>query len=238
LDLDHLPDETLYDRFGAPEPEPLIRLDGKPLSPNAPPYAISPVWLGEPSENVTLSNAKLLLVDFGVAFRPSEESRFKSYTPLEIRPPETRFESTGLSFASDIWSLACTIWAILGQRSLFDSILATQDDMTCEQVDALGCLPPEWWERWTARASKFTEGGLPLEGRSVWSWDQRFEDSIQAPRRERGMEMLNLKEKDAFFKMIRWMLAFRPGDRPTAKQVLETEWIRNWALPEYENIPC
>jgi hypothetical protein len=36
--------------------------------------------------------------------------------------------------------------------------------------------------------------------------------------------------------MLRWMLAFRPGDRPTAKQVLETEWMREWALPECEKV--
>ncbi|KAM4055121.1 kinase [Hirsutella rhossiliensis] len=162
--LNHLSEEQLYHKFGPPEPEPIIRLDGKPISPNIPSHAISP----------------LLLVDFGVAFRPSEESRFQSYTPLEIRPPEARFEpTTPLSFASDIWSLACTIWAIIGQRSLFDSLLATEDDITCEHVEALGCLPPEWLEKWGAR----------------------------------------------------------PSDRPTARQVLETAWMRDWALPEFEKIP-
>ncbi|TWU77263.1 hypothetical protein ED733_003206 [Metarhizium rileyi] len=235
--LDHLSEEQLYDKFGAPEPEPVIRLDGKPPSLNAPSYAISPVWLGEPSENVVLSDAKLLLIDFGVAFQPWEGLRLHSYTPLEIRPPEARFEpTTGLSFASDIWSLACTIWAILGQRSLFDSLLATQDDITCEQVDALGSLPLEWWERWAARTTKFAKPRQPVEGRSVWSWNQRFEDSIQEPRREKGMAALDVKERDAFFAMMQWMLKFRPNDRPTAKQVLETDWMRYWALPACEKI--
>ncbi|OAA35907.1 Protein kinase-like domain protein [Metarhizium rileyi] len=217
--LDHLSEEQLYDKFGAPEPEPVIRLDGKPPSLNAPSYAISPVWLGEHT------------------FQPWEELRLHSYTPLEIRPPEARFEpTTGLSFASDIWSLACTIWAILGQRSLFDSLLATQDDITCEQVDALGSLPLEWWERWAARTTKFAKPRQPVEGRSVWSWNQRFEDSIQEPRREKGMAALDVKERDAFFAMMQWMLKFRPNDRPTAKQVLETDWMRYWALPACEKI--
>lgn len=236
--LDHLSEEQLYDMFGAPEPEPVVRLDGKPISPNVPSHAIPPIWLGEPSENIVLADAKLLVVDFGVAFRPSEESRLRSYTPLEIRPPEARFDpTTPLSFASDIWSLACTIWAIIGQRSLFDSLLATQDDITCEQVDALGCLPLEWWERWEARSRKFTKTYQPIGDRCVWSWDQRFEDSIQEPRRGKGMATIDTKEKDAFFSMMRWMLAFRPSDRPTAKQVLETPWMRDWALPESVKIP-
>lgn len=236
--LDHLSEEQLYDTFGAPDPEPVIRLDGKPISsPNVPSHAISPIWLGEASEDIGLSDAKLLVIDFGEAFRP-EESRLVSQTPLTIRAPEAHFDpTTPLSFASDIWSLACTIWAILGQRSLFDGQMATQDDITCEQVDVLGCLPPEWWDSWEARPSNFTYACQPVEGRSAWSWEQRFEENIQESRRDKGMATMDMKEKEALFSMMRWMLAFRPGDRPTAKQVLETPWMRDWALPEYKNLP-
>ncbi|KAK6227647.1 hypothetical protein QIS74_01202 [Colletotrichum tabaci] len=125
--------------------------------------------------------------DFGMAFCPGQESRFESYTPLEIRPPEARFEPLKpLSFASDIWSLACTIWAILGQRPFLDTFLISQDDATSDQVDALGPLPPEWWEKWETRSRRFAGNGKPKEGRLAWSWDQRFEDSIQEPRRDEG----------------------------------------------------
>ncbi len=48
-----------------------------------------------------------------------------------------------LPFASDTWSLACAIWAILGQRSSLDSVISSEDDATGDQVDALVCLPPE-----------------------------------------------------------------------------------------------
>jgi hypothetical protein len=37
----------------------------------------------------------------------------------------------------------------------------------------------------------------------VWSWDQRFEDSIQTPRRDKGMETVDEKERDALFEMVR-----------------------------------
>lgn len=40
------------------------------------------------------------------------------------------------------------------------------------------------------------------------------------------------REKAVFLAMLRRMLAFRPEDRPSAKEVLETEWMREWALPE------
>lgn len=163
--LDHLSDKQLHDEFGPPDPEPIFRVDGKPLTSGVPSHAFSLVWLGEASEKIPLFEVKLLLTDFGVAFCPAQESRLQSYTPLEIRPPEAHFELTKpLSFASDIWSLACTIWAILGQRSLLDSFLWTQDDATGDQVDAIGPLPPEWWEKWEARSKEFIENGQPKEG--------------------------------------------------------------------------
>ncbi|KAL2018976.1 hypothetical protein VTK56DRAFT_10201 [Thermocarpiscus australiensis] len=234
--LDRLSEEELYNKYGAPEPEPVVRLDGKPLSPGVPSHAIPPVWLGEPCENICASDAGLILSDFGVAFRPAEELRFESYTPLEIRPPEARFEpTTPLSFASDIWSLGCTIWAMLSHRSLFDgNFLATDDDVLAQQVDVLGPLPAEWWEKWEGRFKKFTEAGQPLEGRSVWTSNRRFDEWIQQPRHDKEMATLEQKEREAFSAMIRWMLSFKPGDRPSAKEVLETEWMRNWALPEFE----
>ncbi|KAK7414473.1 hypothetical protein QQX98_006659 [Neonectria punicea] len=233
--LDQLSDKQLYHNFGPPDPKPVHRVDRKPLTTGVPEQVFSPIWLGEASEKFSLSESRLLLADFGAAFRPSQDSRFESYTPLEIRLPEAHFEPTKpLSFASDIWSLACTIWAILGQRSLLDSFLLTQDDVTSDQVDALGPLPLEWWEKWEGRSTKFTGNGQPEEGRSVRSWDQRFEDSIQEPHRGKGMETLDEEEREVLSEMVRWMLAFRPHDQPSAKQVLGTAWMRNWAIPECE----
>ncbi|ODM16932.1 hypothetical protein SI65_07897 [Aspergillus cristatus] len=162
--------------------------------------------------------------DFGEAFSPSHELKYESHTPLAIRPPEARFEPTKpLSFSSDIWSLACTIWTIIAQRPLFKNFLATQDDMTHEHVDALGILPPEWWEKWEARQRRFTEDGTPINRNPFRSWANRFEDSIQEPRRECGMPPIDQVEQDAISAMLRSMLSFRPEHRPTAKQVLESE---------------
>lgn len=205
-----------------------------PLSPGVPSHVIPPVWLGEPCESITLSDATLTLTDFSVAFWPLKETRCESYTPLDTRPPEARFQpATPLSFASDIWSLGCTIWALVSHRSLFDaSFLATDDDITAQQVDVLGPLPAEWWGKWEGRLRKFTEAGQPTDGRCVWTWDRRFKEWVQQPRRDKGMTVFDEKEGEAFSAMIRWMLAFRPGHRPSAAQVLETEWMRDWALPE------
>ncbi|KAM5439737.1 hypothetical protein MferCBS31731_004147 [Microsporum ferrugineum] len=153
-----------------------------------------------------------------------------------IRPPEIIFEyGKPLSFPSDIWTLACSIWAIVAQRPLFDSFLATQDDMVCEHVDALGILSPEWWQKWEARHSSFAEDGTPINRSAFRSWDDRFEDSIQQPRCDSGMPPFGSDERDAISSMLRLMLSFKPENRPTAKQVLESEWMVKWALPQCDS---
>lgn len=110
--------------------------------------------------------------------------------------------------------------------------------MTCQQVDALGLLPTEWWEKWEARRDKFTEHGEPINrsGSQNQSWEDLFETSVQRPRIKEGMPPFESSERDALFSMLRSMLSFRPENRPSAQQVLESEWMVKWALPEYEKI--
>jgi serine/threonine protein kinase len=170
--------ELLYEKYGEPEVDPVVHLDGNPLPPGVPSHGIAPIWLGEASEEITLAESRILLTDFGDAFSYPKELKYESRTPLVIRPPEARFEpNKPPSFSSDIWSLACTIWTIIAQRPLFEGFLAT-DDMTCEHVDTLGTLPPEWWKTWEARRHKFGEDGTPLNRNPFRSWGDRFEDSV------------------------------------------------------------
>lgn len=108
--FDQLSLQQLYDKYGAPELDSVVRLDGNPLPPSVLSHGITPIWLGEASERITLSETRILLTDFGEAFTPSKERKYESRTPLIIRPPEARFEPNDpLSFLSDIWTLACTI---------------------------------------------------------------------------------------------------------------------------------
>ncbi|CAG7918853.1 unnamed protein product [Penicillium olsonii] len=235
--FDQLSTRQLYEKYGTPELDPVVRLDGNSLPPGVPSHGIVPIWLGEASEEITVSETSIFLTDFGEAFSHSKEPKYESRTPLVIRPPEARFEpNKPLSLSSDIWTLACTIWSIIAQRPLFEGFLATEDDMTCEHIDALGVLPSEWWSRWEARRLKFTEDGKPLNRNPFRSRDDRFEDCVQQPRRDSGIPSFDAREKEAFFDMLQPMLSFRPENRPTTKQILESEWMVKWALPEYGKI--
>ncbi|KAI9163468.1 Serine/threonine-protein kinase SRPK [Paramyrothecium foliicola] len=236
--LNSLSIDELYAKFGAPEPEPVVRLDGEPVSPSSgvSQYAVPPVWLGKASDEITIREARLLLSDFGVAFRPSDKSRFESYTPLVIRPPEAYFEPTvPLSFASDIWSLGCIIFELFAHRSLIDGILAPQDDITAQQVHLQGKMPSEWWDNWELRHKWFDEAGRPLSKENdIWPWSRRFEQWVQEPRRSYCLPVMSEEERIALFATLQWMLSWKPHERPKAEELLNTTWMKGWALPAYE----
>ncbi|KAB8356467.1 hypothetical protein FH972_024050 [Carpinus fangiana] len=227
-------DEQLYHRYNPPEYEAVCRLDGKPLPPGVPAHAVSTIWLGKSSTDITLPEAHIYLTDFGEAYSPSQVDRYESHAPTVSRPPEARFEpTTTLSFSSDIWTLACSLWGIIAWRSPFDNFFGSQDDTTCEQVDALGPLPPVWWQKWEARGDFFTEDGTPSDGRVVTTLEGRFDRSVQQYRLEAGMNTASDEERDAILALLRSMLSYKPADRPTVEQVLKSDWMQKWALPEY-----
>lgn len=99
--------------------------------------------------------------------------------------------------------------------------------MTCQQIAALGPLPAEWWEKWEARGNHFTDDGEPNNRATSQyrSLEDAFELNIQQPRDQAGMAPLELSERKALLAMLRLMLSFKPENRPSAQQVLESEWM-------------
>jgi serine/threonine-protein kinase SRPK3 len=233
-EIDKLSPKEFYGKYGNPEAEPVVRVDKKPeTSPSVPKSVYTPAWLGKAAEEVTVAESKLILSDFGTAFSPANEIRLHSFTPRKTRPPETRFDSTTpLSYASDIWSLGCILWEIVGVRPFLDVFLPELDDVTANQIDALGPLPDEWWDAWDGRWKRFVANGQPTEGRQPWTFDRRFEDAIQAPRRRRKLEIMDARESRAFCDMIKDILKFRPSERPHAEDILQSQWITEWAMAD------
>lgn len=141
--------EGIYQRHGQPDLQPIRRRDGNPLPPGVPPRAVTPVWLGHGKKQAALQDTRILLTDFGEAYVPEETPRTHSNTPASYAPPEACFANAPrtLSFSADIWSLACTVWEVLGSKPLFEPWGATGDDILADQVDLLEKLPEEWWAR-------------------------------------------------------------------------------------------
>ncbi|KAE8352185.1 kinase-like domain-containing protein [Aspergillus coremiiformis] len=231
--IDALLPEQLYKRFGQPRYEPVVRLDNRPLQDNIPSHIVVPIWLGKESENISLTEAQIILTDFGESFAPGNTMRYYSNTPDVLIPPEVYFEpQETLSFPADIWTLACTIWTVLGQSPLFEGFNPSVDWVLKEHVDTLGKLPEQWWLKWDSRNRWFNEDGSRHHGAYRRPWAQRFEDSVQKPRQESNMPEVGQEEKLALFAMLKAMLDFQPKERPTAREVMECEWMRTWALPE------
>ena len=170
---------------------------------------------------------------------PSDTTQLHSNIPPPFIPPESHFQpEIPLSFSTDIWSLACTIFNIMGRCPPFytDSVYDTTGIE--ERVMLLGKLPSEWWGKWDARSRLFNEDGTRNNRKSEeeLSWEEQFEKYLRQSRPNKDMEVMGDKEKDALSTMLKAMLRYRPSERPTAREVMESEWMEEWALPEVERM--
>ncbi|KAL2793694.1 kinase-like domain-containing protein [Aspergillus keveii] len=139
--------------------------------------------------------------------------------PLPPNVP-SKAPDTPLSYPADIWSLATAIWDIMGMKVIFTNAYADEEEVVANWVDVLGPFPPDWWARW--------------EGRGRWEpLEEAFDTCLQSPRRRWGGE-ISKEEQVAFLRMIRQMLVYRPEERLSAKQVMESEWKVKWAYPDYK----
>jgi hypothetical protein len=106
----------------------------------------------------------VLLGDFAEAFSPAQETRLGQdcHTPPAFRAPEAKFEpQTPLSYPSDIWSLATTIWEIIGMKAIFSTEFVPEDEIVAQHIDVLGPMPSKWWQRWEGRSQFFDDHERP-----------------------------------------------------------------------------
>ncbi|KAK8075705.1 kinase-like protein [Apiospora hydei] len=243
--IDELSIADFRKTFGEPETVPIHRADGEPLPPNAPPQAVVPLYLGRMAEEFTLDDANgLILGDFGEAFAPATEERLGGdcNTPVAMRAPEALFEpDTPVSFSADIWSLGTAIWEILGMNFIF-SETETMDEIVAQQIDVLGYhgLPLAWREHWersnTEELVTETEVEVPRHptvDRNAWPpLEQAFAEFVQKHRREQeAMGVFGEEETKAILDLMRGMLRFKPEERITIQEVLQSDWMTKWALP-------
>ncbi|KAL2842615.1 kinase domain protein [Aspergillus pseudodeflectus] len=76
----------------------------------------------------------------------------------------------------------------------------TPDEAISQRLEVLGPMPKEWFERWENRARFFDDEGRPTP--------------------EFGPE-----ETMAIVDLMRRMLAFRPEERPSVEEILQSEWM-------------
>lgn len=244
--FDELSIPEFREKFGEPETVPISQVEDKPLTLNVPAYAAVPLYLGKKAQEFTLTDAHgLILSDFGEAFSPATEQRLgkECNTPLAMKAPETLFEpDSHILYPSDIWSLGTAIWEILGMKFIF-SESETQDETVAEQIDVLGSsnFPDNWkilWERLGEDESD-SDAAIPKRPsgvRETWpNLEDAFEEDVQKYRRKReAAGTFDEHETRAILQLMRGMLQFRPEERLTIDEVLKSDWMVKWALPQLE----
>ncbi|KAL2797069.1 kinase-like domain-containing protein [Aspergillus keveii] len=186
----------LHAKTHEPAKELVVREDGKPLDPGVPPEVVIPLWLGIDSDKVTLAEAPIRIADLGEAFNPSETKQYTAHAPLLLAPPESRFAEEGnlndaLTFPSDIWTLACTVWEIFGYGPPFEAFFVSLDKVTLEQE----------LRQW--------------HGNTHRDCDTRFSWCIREPREKHNLEFFTTEEDAAFRAMMKLMLVLEPSRRAT-----------------------
>ncbi|OQE18054.1 hypothetical protein PENFLA_c022G10831 [Penicillium flavigenum] len=101
-------------------------------------------------------------------------------------------------------------------KAIFSTEFASADELVSQHIDVPGPMPPSWWMHWRERGQFFDDDGRPKEGRYVWPGiEEAFEEA-------------------AIIDLMRRMFAFRPEERPIIQEVLQSDWMVKWALPELE----
>ncbi|RAH72029.1 kinase-like protein [Aspergillus aculeatinus CBS 121060] len=86
--IDSISPSELYERYGDPESEDVVRLDGHPLAEGGvPPRVFWAGWYGVRCEDLPLGEAAITLSDFGESFAPCETVRTASKTLPLLQPP-------------------------------------------------------------------------------------------------------------------------------------------------------
>jgi serine/threonine-protein kinase SRPK3 len=231
--LDHLSVDEIYERFGEPYKEIIKRVDGTLPGPQAPSYSVSVrplVIYGDET-----SDPRIMIADFSESWLSDTATRETLNIPIAYMAPEATFSKAQIGKPVDVWSLACTVYEILGQRPLFQrSYFFDRDSVISEMVNTLGMLPKQWWEQWEARGDFFDDDGTwnPCEDRDcgVDTEPQPLLERIEKNGRKDDSEF-GMEEMVELEKMLRTMLVYDPTERATMEQVAESDWMKRWGLP-------
>ncbi|KAM3518263.1 hypothetical protein NHJ13051_008322 [Beauveria bassiana] len=226
-------------KFGEPDVYQVTRTDGEALTPNVPGTAVVALDMGKKAQDFLIQDARLMLSDFGESFHPASEVLLGQdcHTVFDSRPPEAYFEPDApMSFPSDVWSLAIAIWDIVGMQPLFSSAFYSSDAVRCQIVDQLGPMPAKWFQKWLGRINLLmSDVSLSMAGARGQGWRRLLRTVCNRLfRRQDGMGVFCDEESAALLDLFKRMLAYRPEQRLTVQQILESEWMCTWARRDYE----
>ncbi|KAL9598708.1 MAG: hypothetical protein Q9219_004321 [cf. Caloplaca sp. 3 TL-2023] len=225
-DRDSLFKDEIYRVLDKPRKVEFKRFDGAPLGPEAPSHAIWPAFTFISSTEVI--DPRIRISDFGEArFGADLGTKQELNTPPAYLPPEAIFAKDQLSFPADIWTLACSLYEILGERGFLEGMVYDRDTALEQTIRYLGPLPPPWWRAWTAKPAFFEEDEL---WKGIAGETRPLSRRIQDMRSESGVGFSDC-EADCLERMVGSMLKYEPKERATIEEVVRSEWMIEWGLP-------
>ena len=118
-----------------------------------------------PGDEVT--DPRICISDFGEAWLSNDaQPKHELKTPVLFLPPEATLDKTLLGLPADFWTLAYSIYEIMGERPHFEGFMPDRDDIIAGMGSTLGPLRQPWWD---ARGEFSTQDGVLENGYGSWS---------------------------------------------------------------------
>jgi serine/threonine protein kinase len=187
------------------------------------------------------------IIDFGESWESCEPRsplpRGRRYpgTPTRVATPELLHRGmrwyekeeidNEVTASVDIWTLACTIFELFGNRPLFRMVWGDRNEVIADIVALLGMLPERWWRDWAMGVEWgkywFTADGQPIGKRAEERVELTLEKRVGTMRGED--EGLGESDEGVLLRLLSAVLKFEPTERATAAELLEmlpAEWER------------
>lgn len=184
----------------------------------------------------------IFLVDFGMSFPADRKpADYEPATQVLFVTPEAYFDGD-VSFASDVWALACVIFQIRAGVSPFDAWFDTINPTLKEMVWTLGRLPDPWWDSWEERRRSFEENGdvLPADRaedptdkislrqklHNIGRQDDPSTQDLEWSIIEKTGMSLDEAEVELLGDLLEKMIKYRPEERISMKEVVQHPWFQ------------
>ena len=165
-----------------------------------------------------MADASIRIVDFGESFFSTKCIPRDLHTPVCFAAPEVLFRDH-VGPPSDIWALACLLYNVFGNSTLFESYDRDRDEVLGEMARILGRFPNRWWDQWAKRADYFAEDVTGHDGDKTTSVVD-IQTRLQGIPRD-TLVGLEPEEIAAFERILLGMLRFEPDERMSAKEVVQ-----------------
>ncbi|KAL3482289.1 kinase-like domain-containing protein [Aspergillus californicus] len=192
-------------------------------------------------ENGGLATDKIFVNTLGQAFDSSNPPAHGPCIPLAYSAPELVLENRA-GKASDIWTLAATIFRICVGRKLFSAIDEEAYELLEYMVEILGPFPEPLRSAWKVHPLRFRDEP-DANGNAVPTKEHENRWAVQSSGKPSLRKALNghvyhcpqrvilryrkipEAEKDVFEDLIRMMCRYVPDERPSIEHVLQHPWF-------------